>query len=248
MTYNTRACVGLDGRLDPERIARVIDAAGADIVALQELDVGRTRSGGSDQPSWLAARLGMRLDFCSARQCEGGHYGNAILSRHPLRQVQQGCLPRLGAHSEARAVQWVTVDTPGGALNVLNTHLALRAKERLAQAEEIVGSAWLLDPRCRLRTVLCGDLNALPGSSVVRRLRARLNDAGITSIGGVRRTYPSLLPLLRLDYIFVGRGVRVSHCDVPQSALTRVASDHLPVIVDLELEDTAAEERSCPAS
>src|SRR4029453_6519769 len=106
MTYNTRACVGSDRRLNPERVARVIEALAPDIVALQELDVGRTRSAGSDQPAWLAARLGMQFDFCSARECDGGRYGNAILSRHPLTQVRHGCLPRVWRPSEGRAVQW----------------------------------------------------------------------------------------------------------------------------------------------
>jgi endonuclease/exonuclease/phosphatase family metal-dependent hydrolase len=237
MTYNTHACVGLDRRLDPERVARVIEEAKPDIVALQELDAGRNRSGGADQPVWLAERLGMQLDFCSARSCDGGHYGNAVLSRYPLNRVRQACLPRIGTHSEARAVQWVTADTPAGPLDIFNTHLALRAKERLAQAEELIGQSWLSDPRCRSHSVLCGDFNALPGSGVVRRLCATLRDAGLVAAPGMQRTFPSLLPLMRLDYVFVGRGVHVGGCSVPRTSLTRMASDHLPLIVDLDLTD-----------
>ena len=78
------------------RIARVIEACKADVVALQELDVGRPRSGGIDQPRAIAEHLDMHLEFCSARDCDGGRYGNAILSRHPIELVHGACLPQLG--------------------------------------------------------------------------------------------------------------------------------------------------------
>jgi endonuclease/exonuclease/phosphatase family metal-dependent hydrolase len=143
-------------------------------------------------------------------------------------------------------VQWVTLETPAGTLNLLNTHLALRAKERLAQAEEILGESWLCDPRCRPRTVLCGDFNATPGSPVVRALCEKLNDAGLSSVDARPRTFPAALPLIQLDYVFVSSGVRVSACEVPHTRLARVASDHLPVVVDLELDAaTVTEDASC---
>jgi len=50
MTYNVHRCVGVDGRADPRRIAEVIAAYQPDIVALQELDVGRLRTGALIRP------------------------------------------------------------------------------------------------------------------------------------------------------------------------------------------------------
>jgi len=107
MTYNVHSCVGTDGKLDPSRIAEVIARSSADIVALQELDVGQKRTDGLHQPEWLAERLSMFVHFTAARRCDEGHYGNAILSRHPLSVMSKGNLARRSG--EQRAVQWVKV-------------------------------------------------------------------------------------------------------------------------------------------
>lgn len=105
LTYNVHSCVGTDGRLDPSRIAEVIARSEADIVALQEVDVCQTRSDGLHQPQWLAERLRMFVHFTAARECNEGHYGNAILSRHPFALMSEGKLRR--RRDETRAVQWL---------------------------------------------------------------------------------------------------------------------------------------------
>ena len=61
VTYNVRRCLGTDGRLEPGRIAEVIASCDPHIVALQELDVGRARTGGVDQAEAVAAALGMQM-------------------------------------------------------------------------------------------------------------------------------------------------------------------------------------------
>src|SRR6188768_47680 len=93
MTYNVHGCIGTDRRLDAGRVAQVIASCDPDVVALQELDVGRTRSGAMDQPRAIADRLGLHMDFLSARDCDGGRYGNAVLSRHDVVLVRGACLP-----------------------------------------------------------------------------------------------------------------------------------------------------------
>jgi endonuclease/exonuclease/phosphatase family metal-dependent hydrolase len=97
LTYNVHACRGLDERPSPGRIADVIAAARPDIVALQELDVGRARSGELDQAEVIARELGMDFHFHPARRIEGERYGAAILSALPLRLVKAGSLPERGA-------------------------------------------------------------------------------------------------------------------------------------------------------
>jgi endonuclease/exonuclease/phosphatase family metal-dependent hydrolase len=129
MTYNAHSCVGTDGQLSPGRIAEVIARAEPDVVALQELDAGQSRSASVHQPDWLAAQLGMFVHFTPARCCNEGHYGNAVLSRHPFSVLSEGGLRR--RRDEERAVQWLKVRIAGLELSVMNTHLSIRFRDRL---------------------------------------------------------------------------------------------------------------------
>ena len=115
-----------------------------DVVALQEVEVGRVRTGRVDQPRVIADRLGMRLFFTSALHWHDGKYGIAILSRLPLALVQAGRLPRLSLPvMQPRVAMAVSVATSWGALVVVNTHLGLVARERRRQVEELLGPRWL---------------------------------------------------------------------------------------------------------
>jgi endonuclease/exonuclease/phosphatase family metal-dependent hydrolase len=79
--------------VDPTRIAEVLTALRVDVVALQELDSGRSRSGGLDQAQAIASHMRMNFHFHAVHQIQGGEYGNAILSAWPLRRVQAAPLP-----------------------------------------------------------------------------------------------------------------------------------------------------------
>lgn len=231
MTYNVHGCVGTDRRHDPARIAEVIATYAPDVVALQELDVGRARSHGLDQPRFLAERLGYGFHFTAARACESGTYGNAILTRHPFEVRSEGLLPvRRG---EVRAVQWVRVRLRHETVDVINTHLGLDRRERELQVATLLSAEWLSHVERSDAVVICGDLNAGPGSPVYKRLTAEHHD-----VQAVRRpsgTWPSFFPLLRLDHILTSARARPRSCTVPKNARTRVASDHLPIVADLEL-------------
>ncbi len=234
MTYNVHGCVGVDLRFSPERIARIIECVGADIVALQEIYVEHPRSKHLHQAAWLAGRLGMHFEFGMARKLAGGgRYGNAVLSRHTLRVVRAEGLPRLTPRREPRAALRVEVSTPLGDVDVVNTHLGLRPRERTLQTRALA-SDWLSHVTPDSTSILCGDLNAVPGSSVYERFAGLLQDA--ERVGGARkpaRTWPALFPVMRLDHVFVGHGLRVVAWNVPSSTVERLASDHLPVVVDV---------------
>lgn len=242
MTYNVHGCVGADRRLDVERVARVIEAAEVDAVALQELDVERPRSGGSDQPRLLAEHLGMNVAFLSARDCDGGRYGNAVLSRYPLETVRSACLPRVNDRLEPRALQWVRLLTPAQPLNLLNTHLGLDHRERMLHAETMLGREWIADASESGATVLCGDFNAMPRSLVYQKLTGSLRDAQL-SVPHRRTglaTFPSLLPFMRIDHVLVSSQLKVRACHVMRDWQARLASDHLPIVAEVELVENAS--------
>jgi endonuclease/exonuclease/phosphatase family metal-dependent hydrolase len=231
MTYNVHRCVGTDGRLAPERVARVIEHSSADIVALQELGVGRLATERVHQPEWLAARLQMHVHFTPARACEGGHYGNALLSRHPFCVISEGNLPRL--RDEERAVQWLKVRIAGVEVNVMNTHLSVRLGERLLQIERLLGAEWLAKAEPNVPLVICGDLNSSRFSPVYRRLERDLSDAQRANGARPAATWPSRFPLFRIDHLFTSRHLEVVRCEVLRDALSTVASDHLPLVAEL---------------
>ena len=231
MTYNVHSCVGTDGKLEPGRIAEVVARSGADIIALQELDVRQSRTDGMHQPQWLAEQLKMLVHFTPARACNDGHYGNAILTRFPFAVLSEGRLLR--RRGEERAVQWLKVSVEGVDVSILNTHLSIHFRERLLQIEQLLGAEWLAKAERRVPQVICGDLNASPFSPVYRRLKRDLVDAQRANGSRAAATWPSRLPFARIDHLFTSKSIDVGHCEVRRDALSMVASDHLPLVAEL---------------
>ena len=238
VTYNVHRCVGNDRQLDVGRIADVLAGLEPDIVALQELDVGRARTNHVDQARQIAERLEMACHFHPAMRVEQELYGDAILSAYPEKLIQTGPLPghpRLSA-LEPRGALWLEVDVEGRAVQVINTHLGLVPREQRMQASYLAGPSWLEHPRCRGPKILLGDFNATGTSVVYRTLTAKLEPA--RSLAPTRQptaTFPSQLPVLRIDHVFVSPEIVVRDVFAPYDALTRVASDHLPLVMDFEV-------------
>ena len=236
MTYNVHSCVGMDGKISTRRIAKIIAQYDPDVVALQELDVGKSRTQAVDQAHEIARELEMEFHFHPAMQIEEELYGDALLSRHPMRLIRAGELPgppnrpRL----QTRGALWVEIEVEGRKVQILNTHLGVRPIEQRYQTPELMGSKWLSHPDCRGPVILCGDFNATPQHKTCRRIMQMLNDAqDILDNHVPQRTWFGRLPVGRIDHIFVGKEIEVQSCLVPRTAQTRVASDHLPLIVDL---------------
>jgi endonuclease/exonuclease/phosphatase family metal-dependent hydrolase len=238
LTYNIHSGRGSDGRLDLGRIVAVIAAEQPDVVALQEVDVGRRRTNGVDQAHEIAQRLGMKANFQPALCVEEERYGDAILTALPIERVKSGTLPgyALLPRLEPRGALWVSIKTAEGALQVINTHLGLIPREQLGQARELTGLNWLGSEARHDPTVLVGDLNATRGTRAYNVLTRELADAA-RLVSHRRRiaTFPARSPVLRIDHVLVSRGIRIVDVRVPASALSRVASDHRPLVVDLEI-------------
>ncbi|BCA79706.1 hypothetical protein AOP6_1493 [Desulfuromonas sp. AOP6] len=236
MTYNVHSCIGMDGKIDAERIARVIARARPDVVALQELDVGRSRTAGMDQAHLIAHYLEMEFHFHPALHIEEERYGDAILTHLPQRLVKAGPLPGLAdkPHLEPRGALWVAIELNGMEIQVINTHLGLHPRERMEQVMALLGGDWLAHEQCREPVILCGDFNALPSSAVCRRLAGRLKDVQIEAPSHrPRGTYSGRFPAVRIDHIFTSPGLEVTGIEVPSSELARSASDHLPLIAEM---------------
>lgn len=238
MTYNVHSCTGSDGRISTYRVADVIASFEPDVVAIQELDSGLARTNHEHQAAEIAKHLNMDFHFHPSIEVQEGEYGNAILSRYPLKLVQAGALPSPWWFRplERRGALWAAVDIGGREVQIINTHFGHNLRERLLQAETLLGAGWAAHSACSPPLVVCGDFNTLPISSVYRRFKKLLKDAQL-SIKGRRpmNTYPSRFPLARIDHIFTGAGVEVMDTTVPRNKLTCLASDHLPLIAEIEI-------------
>jgi len=205
VSYNIHRGVGLDRRLDLDRIADVIAETAPDVVGLQEV-IREAGGKTGDQGAYLALKLGMALVMGVTRAHGSGTYGNAVLTRVPVLGSERRDLSR-GAR-EPRGALRVDLDVKGTPLHVFNCHLGLALSERRAQLELlgrfIRDSARLIGPR-----VLLGDFNEWHR---------------------MRRTHPAMFPLFALDRIYWDVELQGQEFHVHRSRLARVASDHLPVV------------------
>jgi len=240
MTYNVHGCRGMDGRISPDRIARIIEQFQPDLVALQELDFGRVRSQRHDQPRLIAAALGLHVQFCPTVIDQNEQYGHALLSHWPMKIIRTANFDgrKRRWHVEPRGALWVRLDMDGSIINLMNTHFGLGRRERIAQATELLNSHWMGKIAPDEPLILCGDFNMAPGSRPYCAITKRLSDAQTVDGFRPQNTYSTFHPFARIDHVFLSSHFDVERIVVPRNDLTRVASDHLPVIVDLAYRKT----------
>jgi endonuclease/exonuclease/phosphatase family metal-dependent hydrolase len=226
VSYNVHSCIGTDGERDPGRIAQVLNALEPDIVALQEVDTSLDSRTELGQLHVLAAETGLEPVVGPTMTREGGFYGNAILTRFPVRRERRLDLSVAGF--EPRGALDVDIDVGGVTLRVVATHLGLATRERADQIGRLLSQLYR-HPRGRAVAVM-GDFNEWFGWS--RNLR-RLN----TYLGFQprRASFPSSRPVFSLDRIWAVPKTVLVDSGVEDGALTRVASDHLPVWARFEL-------------
>ncbi|EUB97848.1 Endonuclease/exonuclease/phosphatase [Rhizobium sp. CF080] len=233
LSYNVHSCIGTDRRLDPARVAEVIAALEPDIIGLQELDVGRSRTGGIDQAHTIASLLQMEFHFHAALNVAEERYGDAILTALPARMIKGAGLP---SHGEQRGAVWVEIDVGEHKLQVFNTHLGLLGSDRMRQIGEILGASWMGSPECQDKPkILIGDFNAIPVTATYKAVAGQMADAPLLSGTKPRGTFPSRFPLLRIDHVFVSSEITPVATEVVSTPLSRRASDHLPLLVTVEL-------------
>ncbi len=228
LSYNIHHGEGVDGKLDLERIARVILSAEPDLVALQEVDCKTKRTLFVDQPAELARLTNMAVIFGDNIPYQGGRYGNAVLSRLPVARSENHPLQSF-YDGEQRGVLEVEVDLPNNlpSLLLFATHLDYRDKspERLVSARQINE---LIASRGDQSALLVGDLNADPWSCAMRELSKQWR----RSNRRILPTYPSGRACKQIDYVMFHPANRwrvIETCVLRETT----ASDHRPVLAVL---------------
>lgn len=226
VSYNIRHGRGTDLQLDLERTAGVLRGLAPDLVALQEVDRVVARSGGVDQAAELGRLLGMHHAFGAFMPYQGGEYGMALLSRHPVVRAWSVPLPE---GNEPRVALAAAVALPSGDTVVaVGVHFDWVEDDafRFAQARAL---AAVLDTLSHPWIVL-GDLNDLAESRTVALFRERAREA--VKPAGERLTFPAGVPVKEIDHLFAAPRDRWSFEEVRVIPET-LASDHRPVLVVL---------------
>ncbi len=237
VSWNVHGMIGRDGRHDPERIARVIEALRPDIAGLQEVGAAALPPGFGDPAEFLGRLARMESAFgrtmAHRRGGPGSAYGNAVLSRWPIQAVRSYDLSVPGR--EPRGCVRADVERDGVVVHFFAAHLGLDWRERRRQASQLLSADILRDTALAHPLVLVGDFNSLSNRSAVPRwLRRQLVDCALAARNEAP-TFPCRFPLFRLDRCYVDAAFRVAQVEVDRSPLARRASDHLPVVVELEL-------------
>jgi len=237
-SYNIHRCVGLDGRHDPARVARVIAELDTDLIGLQEVE---SRFGGTPdihQLNFLADETGFTAVAGSTILRPDSHYGNALLTRHNVREIRSHDLsvPR----REPRGILDVDIDVHGHRLRVLVTHLGLGTRERRRQTRMLLQ---LVAAHGDEPVVILSDFNEwFPWRPLLRGMHGRLGKPPAPN------TFPAAWPIMALDRIWVAPRTNLVTIRAHDSPLARLASDHLPLHAVIELELPAlARERAAAA-
>ncbi len=222
-TYNVHRCVGRDGRYEPERTLSVLRDLDCDVLALQEIhwrpnDAVHLLNDFAERLGYLAVAGPTLLDHT-------GNYGNALLTRLPVRSVKR--IDLSVAQREPRGALDVNLDSALGSLRVMATHLGLRPSERRAQIRRLLA---FMEPQQAATTVLMGDLNEwFLWRRPLRWLYSFFDPTPAPA------TFPSAFPVFALDRIWVRPRRRLQEVKVHNKPLTRQASDHLPLRAVIEL-------------
>jgi endonuclease/exonuclease/phosphatase family metal-dependent hydrolase len=226
-SYNVHKCVGTDGRFDPARVVAVIAELGADLVALQEVDRRFGRRTGLLDPAALEREAGLVPVAASPLPDGLGWHGNALLVRRGMEaRLRRLALP--GAEPRGAVVAELLLPRHGR-LRVVAAHFGLLKRCRRRQATSVLEA---IAEGEAMPTLLLGDLNEWrpPARSSLQALEAVF---GPVPTGP--HSFPSRLPILALDRILGAPAGLVSDVRAHDSALARVASDHLPLTALLHL-------------
>jgi len=230
MTYNIHVGVGMDKKLDLSRIAGVINSQHPDLVGLQEVDRGVERTQKIDEIAEIAKMTRMDYAFAFNLRYQGGQYGVAILSRYPIRAIDHR-LYKNRREAERRGFIRIEINVAGSVLNFVTTHLDYQYEDgRIFETQQLLGA--LADVKNPL--IVVGDFNEVSIGEAYKLMRQAFDDAwSSTRPDDQGFSYPADKPAKRIDYIFTRQLDRIKARRAWN--VDTVASDHIPVVADLEI-------------
>lgn len=234
VTYNTHKSRGLDGRIRPERISRVLQNLNADIIALQEVWSYQEGPLRKDQARFFSEELNLTCCIGETRKYRGGTYGNITLTRFPISTTQTYDLS-VGTKKEKRGCLRTDIDVPSvGLMHVFNIHLGTGYFERKHQAKKLIDVSILKNPDLNGKRLVMGDFNEWTLGITTKLLREQFRSVDAATIHPVK-SFPGVMPVLPLDHIYFDPSMRLERLVIYRSPLALIASDHLPVVADFQI-------------
>ncbi len=196
----------------------------ADVVVLQEVDVGVRRTDELHQARQLAAELEQDYAFAAALEWDGGHFGMAVLSHLPFRDARRLSLDSRGG-IEPRIAFDVEMCVGSRRLRLVDVHADYVEEANL---RNLTGLATVLGPLAGTPTLVLGDFNAQPSSDGVRALIEGTQTIDVFALRDPGPTRGSR----RIDYVLASPEIDAV---IGEARLwPSDASDHLPLVVDLQ--------------
>jgi endonuclease/exonuclease/phosphatase family metal-dependent hydrolase len=225
-TWNIHCGIGSDRRQDMQRIASVLGSIDADVIGLQEVGWHRRSHRRVDQFAYLREHTGYDVVEGLVRDPRHTRFGNALLTRIPVRETWRIDLTITG-HAPRGALA-VELGTDAAPMRVVVAHLGLTPWERQRQARRLI-DALTQDTGTMPPTALIGDFNIVRANT-----RASQVLAGHFPICARMPTFPTRKPILCLDRIYLSSDWELAGVQVLGDELALQASDHLPLVVDVQ--------------
>ncbi len=236
-TYNVHRCRGLDRRVRPARIVKVLRELDADIIALQEVWSREGPSPDADQVRFIAEELGLNSSLGENRRLRGAAYGNVVLSRFPVNLARNYDITVKGC--ERRGCLRVDIClNDSEVLHIFNVHLGTALLERRAQGRKLIAADILANDELQGPRVVLGDFNEWTRGLVSRLMAAHFESPDIRRHLRRSRTYPGVLPFMHLDHIYFDRHLILEKLILHRSRTALMASDHLPLVADFGFPST----------
>ena len=230
MSFNTQHCLNfITKEIDYEIMTDAIKKCQADIIGLQEMRDESEAEGYDAQAKIIAEKLGFYYYFAEAIKFDGKNpYGNALISRYPIKSAETILIPdpivrEYDGYYETRCLLKAVIDV-GEGLNVFVSHFGLNPDEHRNAVETIVSN--ITTESC----VLMGDFNVQPDNPVLAPIMEKLYDTA-EMFSSPKLTFPTDIPSVKIDYIFVSKDIVVNEADIPEI----IASDHRPHTATIEI-------------
>jgi endonuclease/exonuclease/phosphatase family metal-dependent hydrolase len=214
-SYNIHSCEGLDLRLSCDRIAAILSRTHADVIGLQEVRAGQEKE--------IALILGFHVVFARADHVGGYEFGNAILSRFPIRRSD--VYPIGVPHHEQRVCLHAEIAWPDdtSAIHVFGAHLGQNEMERRQQAERLASNSILESPSFHnAPRILLGDFNEKSRNGIVNQTLARFECA-------TGRSWTAFFPIVYLDRVYISSDLKFDDFHIYRTGSALIASDHAPI-------------------
>ncbi len=235
VTYNIHKCVGIDGKFSPARIAEVLNELEADVIGLQEVLCVKGKESNEDQAAFLAAKLGLNIEFGGNREIDNSSYGNATLTKFVIREYENFDISIDGYEKRGCLRTQIEIER-SEPLEFFNVHLGTSYFERRKQVDRLLAKRVLDYDLFTENRIIAGDFNEWTKGKTTKLFKKAFRTVEAKPDLGKRKTYPGIFPIFHLDHIYFDADFKLKRAFVYRSKTALKASDHLPIVADFGYE------------